>query len=46
MTLGNDAVAARAAFIVTGDNHLLRLGHYQSIRILKVADFMTLLPTL
>jgi putative PIN family toxin of toxin-antitoxin system len=40
------AVAAQAGFIVSGDNHLLRLGRYRSIRILKVADFMALLPTL
>jgi putative PIN family toxin of toxin-antitoxin system len=40
------AVTAQAGFIVSGDNHLLRLGSYQGIRILKVADFMLLLPTL
>ena len=40
------AIAAQAAFIVSGDNHLLRLDHFRGIRILKVADFMALLPTL
>jgi uncharacterized protein len=40
------AVAAQAEFIVTGDNDLLRLGQFRNIRILKVADFMVLLPTL
>jgi putative PIN family toxin of toxin-antitoxin system len=40
------AIAAQAGFIVSGDNHLLRLGDYRSIRILKVTDFMALLPTL
>jgi putative PIN family toxin of toxin-antitoxin system len=38
------AVAAQAGFIVTGDNHLLRLSNYRGIRILKVADFMLLPP--
>ncbi len=40
------AVAARSNFIVSGDNHLLRLGAFRGIRILKVAEFMQLLPTL
>lgn len=39
------AIAAQAGFIVSGDNHLLRLGRYRSVRILKVADFMALLLT-
>jgi putative PIN family toxin of toxin-antitoxin system len=39
------AIAAQAGFIVSGDNHLLRLGRYRSVRILKVADFMALLST-
>jgi putative PIN family toxin of toxin-antitoxin system len=40
------AVAAQAGFIVSGDNHLLRLNVYHGIRILKVADFMQLIPAL
>jgi putative PIN family toxin of toxin-antitoxin system len=40
------AVAAQADFIVSGDNHLLRLANYRSIRIVKVTEFMLLLPTL
>jgi len=40
------AVEAGSDFIVSGDNHLLRLGSYSGIRILKVANFMLLLPTL
>ena len=40
------ALVAQAGFIVTGDNRLLRLGSYRGIRILKVADFILLLPTL
>lgn len=40
------AVAAQAGYIVSGDNHALRLDNFQGIRILKVADFMARLPTL
>jgi putative PIN family toxin of toxin-antitoxin system len=36
-------VAARARFIVSGDNDLLRLGQFRNIRIVKVADFMKLI---
>jgi len=39
------AAQARASFIVTGDNDLLRLGSFQTIRMLRVAEFMALLPT-
>ena len=39
------AVAARSDFIVTGDQHLLRLGRYGNIRIIKVADFLELVVT-
>ncbi len=34
------AVSAGADYIVTGDKDLLRLGRYDSIRILNVADFL------
>lgn len=37
------AVAAGSRYIVTGDNDLLRLGQYQGIRIVRVADFMALI---
>jgi putative PIN family toxin of toxin-antitoxin system len=37
------AVEATSAYIVTGDNDLLRLGTYRSIRIVRVADFLKLL---
>ena len=37
------AVAAKSDFIVTGDQHLLRLGRYGSIRIIKPADFLELM---
>jgi uncharacterized protein len=40
------AVAANSRCIVTGDNDLLQLGSYRGIRIVKVADFLKLLPTL
>ncbi len=36
------AAAAKSDFIVTGDRHLLRLGRYGDIRIVKVADFLEL----
>jgi uncharacterized protein len=34
------AVAAGSECIVTGDRHLLQLGSYEGIRIMKVADFL------
>jgi len=34
------AVTAGSDYIVTGDRHLLKLKQYDSIRILKVADFL------
>ncbi len=34
------AVAAGSDYIVSGDNDLLRLGKYDGIRIVKVADFV------
>ena len=34
------AVASGSDVIVTGDNDLLRLRAYQSIRIMKTADFL------
>jgi uncharacterized protein len=34
------AVAAGSDVIVTGDAHLLQLGAYRSIKIMKVADFL------
>jgi putative PIN family toxin of toxin-antitoxin system len=40
------AVASGSGYIVTGDNDLLRLGTYDGIEILRVADFLKLLPTL
>jgi predicted nucleic acid-binding protein len=37
------AVVGQAAFIVSGDRHLLALGGHAGIRIFKAADFLTLL---
>ena len=37
------AVVGQAQYLVSGDQHLLALGHYQGIQILKAADFLTLL---
>lgn len=34
------AVSAGADYIVTGDKHLLRVGIYDAIRIVTVADFL------
>jgi putative PIN family toxin of toxin-antitoxin system len=34
------AVAAGSDYIVSGDNHLLKLGHYKGIQIIRVADFL------
>jgi uncharacterized protein len=37
------AMVANATYIVTGDKHLLRLGHFQHIAIMKATDFINLL---
>jgi putative PIN family toxin of toxin-antitoxin system len=38
------AVTARSDYVVSGDKHLLRLGSYGGIEIVKVADFLMLAP--
>lgn len=38
------ALASHSTFIVTGDKHLLALGTYAGIRIIKVAEFLPLVP--
>jgi len=38
------AVAAGAAFVVSGDHHLLDMGNYSGIPILTVRDFFDRLP--
>lgn len=37
------AVAGRAHYIVSGDHHLLALGKYDSIQIVKAAEFLALI---
>jgi predicted nucleic acid-binding protein len=37
------AVAAQSDYIITGDDHLLQLQQYRTIRILKIATFMEIL---
>jgi predicted nucleic acid-binding protein len=34
------AVASESEYLVTGDNHLLRLGHFGGTKIVKPADFL------
>jgi putative PIN family toxin of toxin-antitoxin system len=38
------AVEARAALVVTGDRHLLRLKKFEGIPIVRLADFLRLFP--
>ncbi len=39
------AVVGQALYLVSGDRHLLALGNYQGIQIVKAADFLTLLQS-
>ena len=39
------AVVGKADYLVSGDRHLLSLGRYQNIQILKAADFLTQLQS-
>lgn len=39
------AMLAKATHIVTGDKHLLGLGHFQDIAIMKATDFINLLSS-
>lgn len=36
------AVAAPSAYIVTGDSHLLKLGQFAGIKIIRASDFLDL----
>jgi uncharacterized protein len=38
------AIASGSQFIISGDSHLLHLAQYENIRILKVAESLTLVP--
>ena len=37
------AVIGQAQYLVSGDRHLLALGNYQGVQIVKAANFLTLL---
>jgi len=39
------AVIGQAQYLVSGDRHLLALGNYQDIQIIKAADFLPLLQS-
>lgn len=40
------AMGGDATFIVSGDKHLLKLGNYEGIQILKVSDFLNVIRDL
>ena len=37
------ALAGNAEFIISGDRHLLELGHYREITIIRASDFLKLM---
>lgn len=39
------AVIGRGQYLVSGDRHLLALGSYEGVRIVKATDFLTLLQS-
>ena len=39
------AVIGQAQYLVSGDRHLLGLGNYEGIQIIKAAEFLTLLQS-
>ena len=39
------AVVGQAQFVVSGDRHLLNLGNYRGIRIVRAAEFLSLLQS-
>ncbi len=39
------AVIGQAQYLVSGDRHLLTIGDYQGIQIVKAAEFLALLPS-
>jgi putative PIN family toxin of toxin-antitoxin system len=39
------AKTSQSQFIISGDKHLLRLGRYENIQIVRVADFLSLIPS-
>jgi uncharacterized protein len=38
------AVEGRSQYLITGDNHLLRLKSFRSVRIIKLAEFLKIAP--
>ena len=39
------AAISQAQYLVSGDRHLLALGSYQGVQIIKAAEFLALLPS-
>jgi putative PIN family toxin of toxin-antitoxin system len=39
------AMSSRSDFIVSGDKHLIRLGNYRGIKIVKASDFLSCFTT-
>jgi len=39
------AIQANAAYLVTGDQHLLTLGHYEDVKIIRLGDFLEVLAS-
>ena len=39
------AVSAKAEYIISGDNHLLSLGHFKKIRIISPSNFLNLIDS-
>ena len=40
------AVAAKSDYLVTGDKHLLKLGHFGTVKILQPAEFLEILAAM
>lgn len=40
------ATEGKAKLLVTGDKHLLKIGHYEDIKIIKLADFLLMFETI
>ena len=37
-------IKAEAVFLVTGDKHLLKLKNYENFEIIKLSNFLSILP--
>lgn len=40
------AAEGKAELLVTGDKHLLKIGHYEDIKIIKLSDFLMMFESL